>query len=67
MIYEPFTPRPDGRSSTTRCRTRWVSRTGAHILVGGTTASNIDVSAKLSSALPIPADHHAGDHLRPVQ
>jgi RND superfamily putative drug exporter len=27
-------------------------RTGAHILVGGTTASNIDVSAKLSSALP---------------
>jgi RND superfamily putative drug exporter len=28
-------------------------RTGAHILVGGTTASNIDVSAKLSSALPI--------------
>jgi putative drug exporter of the RND superfamily len=26
--------------------------TGAHILVGGTTASNIDVSAKLSSALP---------------
>ncbi|HWG63803.1 MAG TPA: MMPL family transporter [Streptosporangiaceae bacterium] len=27
--------------------------TGAHILVGGTTASNIDVSAKLSSALPI--------------
>ena len=106
-------------------------QTGAHILVGGTTASNIDVSAKLSSALPIflvvvvglafilltfafrtilvpitsilgfllsmaaalgaqvamfqwgwgqhifgitpaaddqlPADHHAGDHLRPVQ
>jgi putative drug exporter of the RND superfamily len=28
-------------------------RTGAHILVGGTTASNIDVSAKLSAALPI--------------
>jgi RND superfamily putative drug exporter len=28
-------------------------RTGAHILVGGTTASNIDVSAKLTSALPI--------------
>src|SRR5580658_8024514 len=28
-------------------------RTGAHILVGGTTASNIDVSAKLSSALPV--------------
>jgi putative drug exporter of the RND superfamily len=27
--------------------------TGAHILVGGTTASNIDVSAKLSSALPL--------------
>jgi putative drug exporter of the RND superfamily len=27
--------------------------TGAHILVGGTTASDIDVSAKLSSALPI--------------
>jgi RND superfamily putative drug exporter len=27
--------------------------TGAHILVGGTTASNIDVSAKLSAALPI--------------
>jgi putative drug exporter of the RND superfamily len=27
--------------------------TGAHILVGGTTASNIDVSAKLSGALPI--------------
>jgi putative drug exporter of the RND superfamily len=27
--------------------------TGAHILVGGTTASNIDVSAKMSSALPI--------------
>ena len=27
--------------------------TGAHILVGGTTASNIDMSAKLSSALPI--------------
>jgi RND superfamily putative drug exporter len=28
-------------------------QTGAHILVGGTTASNIDVSAKMSSALPI--------------
>lgn len=28
-------------------------RTGAHILVGGTTASNIDVSAKLSAALPV--------------
>jgi RND superfamily putative drug exporter len=28
-------------------------QTGTHILVGGTTASNIDVSAKLSSALPI--------------
>jgi putative drug exporter of the RND superfamily len=28
-------------------------RSGAHILVGGTTASNIDVSAKLSSALPV--------------
>jgi len=27
--------------------------TGAHILVGGTTASNIDVSAKLSGALPV--------------
>jgi len=27
--------------------------TGAHILVGGTTASDIDVSAKLSGALPI--------------
>lgn len=27
--------------------------TGARILVGGTTASNIDVSAKLSSALPV--------------
>jgi putative drug exporter of the RND superfamily len=27
--------------------------TGTHILVGGTTASNIDVSAKLSGALPI--------------
>jgi putative drug exporter of the RND superfamily len=27
--------------------------TGAHILVGGTTASNIDVSTKLSGALPI--------------
>jgi RND superfamily putative drug exporter len=28
-------------------------QTGAHILVGGTTASNIDVSAKMSAALPI--------------
>lgn len=28
-------------------------RTGAHIMVGGTTASNIDVSSKLSAALPI--------------
>ncbi len=28
-------------------------QTGAHILVGGTTASNIDVSAKLSGGLPI--------------
>jgi putative drug exporter of the RND superfamily len=27
--------------------------TGAHILPGGTTASNIDVSAKLSAALPV--------------
>ncbi|HEX4832460.1 MAG TPA: MMPL family transporter [Trebonia sp.] len=27
--------------------------TGAHLLVGGTTASNIDVSAKLSGALPV--------------
>ena len=27
--------------------------TGAHVLIGGTTASNIDVSAKLSAALPI--------------
>jgi RND superfamily putative drug exporter len=27
-------------------------QTGAHILIGGTTASNIDVSSKLSSALP---------------
>jgi RND superfamily putative drug exporter len=27
--------------------------TGSHILVGGTTASNIDVSSKLSGALPI--------------
>jgi RND superfamily putative drug exporter len=27
--------------------------TGAHILVGGTTASNIDVSDKLSAALPV--------------
>jgi putative drug exporter of the RND superfamily len=29
------------------------AQTGAHILVGGTTAANIDTSAKLSSALPI--------------
>ena len=28
-------------------------QTGAHILVGGTTASNLDVSAKLSAALPV--------------
>ena len=28
-------------------------QTGTHILVGGTTASNIDVSAKLSAALPV--------------
>ncbi|MDX6418133.1 MAG: putative drug exporter of the superfamily [Trebonia sp.] len=28
-------------------------KTGAHILIGGTTASNIDVSAKLSAALPV--------------
>jgi RND superfamily putative drug exporter len=28
-------------------------QTGAHVLVGGPTASNIDVSSKLSSALPI--------------
>jgi putative drug exporter of the RND superfamily len=34
-------------------RTAIEGRTGAHILVGGTTASNIDVSAKLSAALPI--------------
>ncbi|WP_052850267.1 MMPL family transporter [Streptomyces avicenniae] len=27
--------------------------TGAHVTVGGTTASNIDVSSKLSSALPV--------------
>jgi RND superfamily putative drug exporter len=27
--------------------------TGAHILIGGATASNIDVSAKLSAALPV--------------
>jgi RND superfamily putative drug exporter len=33
-------------------RTALTSGTGAHILIGGTTASNIDVSAKLSSALP---------------
>jgi putative drug exporter of the RND superfamily len=29
------------------------ARTGARLLVGGTTASNIDTSRKLSSALPI--------------
>ena len=34
-------------------RTTIEGRTGAHILIGGTTASNIDVSAKLSAALPI--------------
>ena len=34
-------------------RTALEGQTGAHILVGGTTASNIDVSAKLSAALPI--------------
>ena len=34
-------------------RTAIEGRTGARILVGGTTASNIDVSAKLSAALPI--------------
>jgi len=34
-------------------RTAIEGQTGAHILVGGTTASNIDVSSKLSSALPI--------------
>jgi RND superfamily putative drug exporter len=34
-------------------RDRIEQHTGATILVGGTTASNIDVSAKLSSALPI--------------
>jgi RND superfamily putative drug exporter len=28
-------------------------QTGAHIMIGGTTASNIDVSSKLSGALPI--------------
>jgi len=28
-------------------------QTGAHILIGGTTGSNIDVSSKLASALPI--------------
>ena len=33
-------------------RTTLEAGTGAHILVGGTTASNIDVSAKLSGALP---------------
>jgi RND superfamily putative drug exporter len=34
-------------------RTTIEGHTGTHILVGGTTASNIDVSSKLSSALPI--------------
>jgi RND superfamily putative drug exporter len=34
-------------------RTAIEGNTGAHILVGGTTASNIDVSSKLSGALPI--------------
>ena len=34
-------------------RTTIEGSTGAHILVGGTTASNIDVSSKLSGALPI--------------
>jgi RND superfamily putative drug exporter len=33
-------------------RTAIEAGTGAHILVGGTTASNIDVSTKLSGALP---------------
>ena len=34
-------------------RTAIEGRTGAHILIGGTTASNVDVSAKLSAALPV--------------
>jgi len=34
-------------------RDKLEQHTGAQILVGGTTASNIDVSAKLASALPI--------------
>jgi len=34
-------------------RTEIEGSTGAHILIGGTTASNIDVSAKLSAALPV--------------
>jgi RND superfamily putative drug exporter len=34
-------------------RTTLEGDTGAHILVGGLTATNIDVSAKLSAALPI--------------
>lgn len=34
-------------------RTAIEGQTGTHILIGGTTASNIDVSAKLSSALPV--------------
>jgi RND superfamily putative drug exporter len=34
-------------------RTTIASNTGIDVLVGGTTASNIDVSSKLSSALPI--------------
>ena len=36
-----------------RPRLPGVAGRAAHILVGGTTASNIDVSAKLSAALPI--------------
>jgi RND superfamily putative drug exporter len=34
-------------------RTEIEGSTGAHVLVGGVTASNIDVSSKLSGALPI--------------
>jgi RND superfamily putative drug exporter len=34
-------------------RTAIEGQTGAHVLVGGTTASNIDVSSKLSGALPV--------------
>jgi RND superfamily putative drug exporter len=33
-------------------RAQLEGQTGTHILIGGTTASNIDVSSKLSSALP---------------